>query len=639
MRSSCAAVLVAFTTPLMLLLLLLLPSSERLLPVRVKALAVQVNHHHSSRQQQQQQQYQHQRQRQRQPQRQPQPQQRPDLSVSMTTAKGGLFQVHSQGIADIFNNNNEDDATNTAIQQNTDVVVDDNQKLVKDLQQQHVQMQTIQKKMLQPHEKPQKQQQEQCSYEIRSKYWNYKSRYQIAYEVARATTSTTNIDTTNDRGSIRNHHCNTSDSNNEQPILLLNGFGVGSFHQHRLIPELFTKNNDPHRTVYCMDYVGQGQSWPQGCNNGLGENEKDLQYSADTWCEQIIDFIEAIVLSSTTIHDDDDGSRCPPTPTQVHLVGNSVGGHLAAHVAVRRPDLVASLCLLNPTPVWGANLPGWDAHLPVPAIPKLVVRSLFDQIRDLHTIEESLNAAYSRREAFTDELVHQIRDCTLGKGGQAALASIMWSPPLISGTTKGGKGDFYDCLTNVSCDVLLVFGTDDPWCQPCLARSMLVALNERREEGTRTTTDIRHSSHNKNNDGRHSQSHTRPRTPVHRYVEISHAGHCPHHEAPQAVGHLVNQWVTVDTTLSLTQPHARAQPQSRLSFVEAWGETIVQERQMEDIPLDWFDKIVTYIVGGSTSTVTNNDSDPLDNEQTRTRTDQTNNILYTQIPLLIPILW
>jgi hypothetical protein len=68
--------------------------------------------------------------------------------------------------------------------------------------------------------------------------------------------------------------------------------------------------------------------------------------------------------------------------------------------------------------------------------------------------------------------MHQIRGATLGDGGHAAFASILWSPPLkISPSTRLSesadnrkqKEDFQDCLAQVSCDVLLVFGKDDPW--------------------------------------------------------------------------------------------------------------------------------------------------------------------------------
>ena len=133
-----------------------------------------------------------------------------------------------------------------------------------------------------------------------------------------------------------------------------------------------------------------------------------IQYYSFRWCNQIIDFLETIVLPSYQngeSKDDNGSSALPTTTTRVHLVGNSVGGHLAAHVAVRRPDLVASLCLLNPTPVWGSKLPGWNGYLPAPTIPKAVGRYLFDRIRDLKTIDQFLTATYSRRQAFTDDLV------------------------------------------------------------------------------------------------------------------------------------------------------------------------------------------------------------------------------------------
>jgi hypothetical protein len=138
------------------------------------------------------------------------------------------------------------------------------------------------------------------SYEIRPKLWDYKSRYEIGYEVAKATIC--DSDDVNDhvKGNL-NDHVNGNDNGNDnydgtngyginpqEPILLLNGFGVGSFHQHRLVHELLAdkggtkENHPPQRTVYCIDYLGQGRSWPKDCQDGLGENEKDLQYSADT---------------------------------------------------------------------------------------------------------------------------------------------------------------------------------------------------------------------------------------------------------------------------------------------------------------------------------------------------------------------
>lgn len=226
---------------------------------------------------------------------------------------------------------------------------------------------------------------------IQPRQWEYNTNFNIGYEVAHSVPTKTNAVASNTTAveSINNG------SAQETPILLLNGFGVGSFHQHRLIPCLLNGVKDSRSSVYCMDYLGQGRSWPKDCADGESQSEQGLQYSAETWVDQIIQFIVEIVQPEC-------GGG---TPCKVHLVGNSVGGHLAAHVAVRRPDLIESIVLLNPTPAWGLNLPGWSGQLPAPRIPRAVGRFLFDRIRDLKTIETFLHQTYSRREAFSEELV------------------------------------------------------------------------------------------------------------------------------------------------------------------------------------------------------------------------------------------
>ena len=359
------------------------------------------------------------------------------------------------------------------------------------------------------------------SFVIQPNFWDYKG-HDIGFEVSRRVTAST----TNETGYSFDNR-----DKEEDPVLLLNGFGVGSFHQHRLIPRLFDDESVDSRIVYCVDYLGQGRSWPRDCEDGNSENEKGLIYSAETWIDQIVQFIEEIILP------DHPGSK-------IHLVGNSVGGHLAAYVAARRPDLIQSICLLNPTPVWGLNLPGWSGHLPAPKVPKAIGRYLFDRIRDLNTIDKYLENAYSRRGAFDEELKHQIRGCTLGTGGHAAFASILWSPPL----KFSDDGDFQNCLSRVQCDVLLMFGKDDPWCKPAFAKKMLGALDKREP------------------------------SKVHRYLEVENCGHCPNHEAPSAVAQAVNSWVEAadgsKSSLSLV-------PSGKQTFVEPWGETAMQEREKD----------------------------------------------------------
>ena len=364
------------------------------------------------------------------------------------------------------------------------------------------------------------------AYTIRSNVWKFQN-HPIAYD--RASTS-------------------DSSQKSKTPVLLLNGFGVGSFHQHNLIRELLENYQVQHadRELFAMDYLGQGKSWPDNCNDGEAPSENGLSYSGATWVQQIVGFLEQVVLANDK-------------HTRVHLVGNSVGGHLAVFVAASRPDLVASLSLLNVTPVWGLNLPGWSGHLPAPWIPKLTGRYLFDRIRDLDTIRLYLNECYANPNAFDENLVQQIRGCTEGKGGHAAFASILWSPPVTVPESDSSEADFDACLRALDCDTLLLFGEDDPWCKPAFGRRMLQSLSQRGNSR------------------------------MQRYVGLSQVGHCPNHEAPKAVAQVVTSWLkTVEDGSPFPFDGDR-----QLAVQEAWGETVIRGRSESDIPASLSDRLVT----------------------------------------------
>jgi len=341
---------------------------------------------------------------------------------------------------------------------------------------------------------------------------------------------------------------------NGQPILMLNGFGVGSFHQHRLMPQLITVQDDDNndnddeeitRTIYGIDYLGQGQSWPKDCNDGNSESEQGLIYSIDTWADQVIDFIETVILPKH------DGGR------KLHVIGNSVGGHLAVILAARRPDLIESICLLNATPIWGFNMKGWSGHLPPPRLPRAIGRFLFDKIRDLGTIEKYLETAYANRDAFDETLIQQIRSCTEGPGGHAAFSSILYSPP--ANFTRGKT--FYHELANLQCDVLLLFGKDDPWCTPAFGKRMFQCLQQRASSTGAVAG---------------------------RYLELENVGHCPNHEAPTAVSKICRRWL---------QNHDRASVpllKDDDDFSEEWGS--IQAREVKDVSLSIMEKLITTFV-------------------------------------------
>jgi hypothetical protein len=91
------------------------------------------------------------------------------------------------------------------------------------------------------------------------------------------------------------------------PLLLLPGFGVGSFHFNAQLDALSAK----HR-VFAMDFLGQGESWPE-------EDATGLQFSAELWAQQTAAFLAEVVGEPAFV------------------VGNSLGVRVRARVAHAAP--------------------------------------------------------------------------------------------------------------------------------------------------------------------------------------------------------------------------------------------------------------------------------------------------------------
>lgn len=112
-------------------------------------------------------------------------------------------------------------------------------------------------------------------------------------------------------------------------------------------------------------------------------------------------------------------------------------------------------------------------------------------------------------------------------------------------------------------------------CKPAFAKKMIEALDGRK------------------NGEPHSY------VPVHRYIEIENAGHCPNHEAPQAVAHLLRSWVDGGESngggrgkeqLTLVDGGGGTK---KLVFQEDWGATSAAERSAQDICLGVMDRLAT----------------------------------------------
>jgi len=278
-------------------------------------------------------------------------------------------------------------------------------------------------------------------------------------------------------------HTNDATSSSSPPsgrpaLLLLPGFGVGTFHFQENVRAL-RKNFD----VYSIDLLGQGLSWPDQPNGSPECNR--LQYSVNLWAEQVDYFIDNVV------------------GRPVHVAGNSLGGFLGAVLAHEHPTKVKSLSLLNATPFWAFQAATtepatgrlWDGTLPAPSWALSLGSAWFNTLRNARTVKTLLSGVYSNPASVDDELVANIVTSAAHRGGPEAFTSIAFSPkhPLT----------FDQLLAEIQCPLTLVMGREDPWVVPYWA-----------QRAKRIRPDCL-------------------------YLELSNSGHCPHQESPSAVNFIL----------------------------------------------------------------------------------------------------
>jgi pimeloyl-ACP methyl ester carboxylesterase len=227
----------------------------------------------------------------------------------------------------------------------------------------------------------------------------------------------------------------------------------------------------------------------------------------------------------------------------------------------------------------------------------MVGRILFNTIRDINVIDKYLDVAYVNRQAFDGSfddsfdgwgaqngnagisLNQKIRACTEGKGGHAAFASILWSPPASSthpdgeSTSSSPTIGFYDALQQLPIDVLLLFGSNDEWCTPAVAKRM------------------------------HTTLHDRPScvisggpAPTERYITIDNVGHCPNHEAPTAVSKVLLSWLEASSSQSRADIPLVSDVEA--SVIEPWGKVLLREVSIQESNnLGFVDRMISSVVG------------------------------------------
>ena len=208
------------------------------------------------------------------------------------------------------------------------------------------------------------------------------------------------------------------------PVILIHGFGAGTFHWRKNIPDL-AKNAQ----VYAIDLLGFGKSDKPSPNI-------EANYTFETWGQQILDFCREVVGGPAL------------------LVGNSIGCIAAMQAAVDGPELIKGVALLNCSlrllhDRKRATQPFYKQFAPLLQNVlqyKPIGNWFFNQIAQPKTVKKVLLQA--------DELVNYLLEPAQDpKAADVFLAFTAYSQgPLPE-----------DLFPKLQCPAIVLWGTEDPW--------------------------------------------------------------------------------------------------------------------------------------------------------------------------------
>lgn len=200
------------------------------------------------------------------------------------------------------------------------------------------------------------------------------------------------------------------------PILLVMGFMGSGRAWYRLLPHLAGSSSPSPRRAVTMD------------NRGTGESDRPLGlWTMDDLAGDALAVMDAAGLESA------------------HVIGASMGGMIAQHLALEHPERVRSLTLACTHPGRQPGAPPWRM------LASLVLRPLFGPERTFPLVAPLLYSERTRtehRDRLAEDLEMRFQDSTPVATAPAQIAAI------LGHDTRGRLGE-------LSMPVLVVHGAED----------------------------------------------------------------------------------------------------------------------------------------------------------------------------------
>jgi pimeloyl-ACP methyl ester carboxylesterase len=258
-------------------------------------------------------------------------------------------------------------------------------------------------------------------------------------------------------------------------LLLIHGFGASVYHWRYNIPFLARKYH-----VYAIDLLGFGLS-----------DKPVIDYSAETWKDQVLDFVQEVVADSIVV------------------AGNSLGGFTALYsAATDKNSLIKGCILLNaagrfrspepeevkePQPEWLQGITS--------TFQRFVIGLSFIYTKQPARIAQVLRQVYPVDPTnVDDDLVQSIQFPSFHPNAAEVFYRVI---------AKNGNGPpmlVDDLLETFKLPLMLLWGSKDPWIRPSAADK----IQSLYPQASRVNVE---------------------------------AGHCPHDEAPAAVNEAIDSFM------------------------------------------------------------------------------------------------
>lgn len=135
----------------------------------------------------------------------------------------------------------------------------------------------------------------------------------------------------------------------------------------------------------------------------------------------------------------------------VSIVGNSLGGYVAARWAAQFPNRAKSLTLLAPG---GYPLPRFPWPIEISRFP--LVRNIARRLTPKTVVLKTVNMLFGDKSAIRADMVDRWFDLILTEGNRDSYFEIFKS---VTSTQE----DFSVYAREIKCPTLLMWGTQDPW--------------------------------------------------------------------------------------------------------------------------------------------------------------------------------